>query len=150
MKKEIFKVTLISGMLDIMAAFSQAYMVRKTPPDIVLRYIASGLFGKPAFSGGVIYPTLGLVFHFLIVFACAVTYFWLFTRVALLRRSVLLSAFLIALVAWVVTTQVVIRLSKITAAPVELNSALVAIVILWICVGLPIAFMAKQHFKKTE
>ncbi len=149
MKKEIIKVTFVSGLLDIMAAFGQAYMVRKTPPDIVLRYIASGLFGKPAFSGGFIYPLSGLVFHFLIVLACAATYFGLFTRVKLLQKKLLFSALLIALVAWLITNQVIIRLSKISPAPFELSNALVAIAILWVCVGLPIAFMARQYFKRA-
>ena len=44
-----FKATAVAGSLDICAAFIQAYLVKGSTPDIILKYIASGLFGKDAF-----------------------------------------------------------------------------------------------------
>lgn len=147
MKKEILKATLVAGILDISGAFAYNYAIRKTPPDIILRYIASGIFGKTAFSGGIIYPLIGLLGHFLIVLACVVIYFKLYPRVLFLQKSIPISAILIALVAWAVTTLLIIPLSKIGASSLELGAALAAIGILFICIGLPIAFWARQYFK---
>lgn len=148
MKKEMLKTTFIAGTLDILAAFAHNYITRQTPPDIILRYIASGLFGKTAFSGGSLYPLTGLLCHFLIVLACVVVYFKLFPRISFLQRNVFLSALLISLVAWGVTTLLVIPLSKIGAASFNLSAALAAVAILYICIGLPIAFFARKYFKQ--
>lgn len=147
MKRDILKTTFIAGTLDIFGAFAYNYITRKTPPDIILRYIASGLFGKSAFSGGGLYPLIGLVCHFLIVLACVVVYFKLFPRISLLRRSILLSALLIALAAWGVTTLVIIPLSKIGVFSFGLSAALTAIAILFFCIGLPIAFFTRRYFR---
>lgn len=149
MKREISKTTFVAGTLDIFGAFAHNYITRQTPPDIILRYIASGLFGKTAFSGGGLYPLIGLLCHFLIVLACVVVYFQLFSRVSFLRRNIFISALLIALVAWGVTTQLVIPLSKIGASVFGLSAALTAIAILFFCIGLPIAFFARQYFKQS-
>ena len=148
MKREILKTTFVAGTLDIFGAFAHNYITRQTPPDIILRYIASGLFGKTAFSGGGLYPLIGLLCHFLIVLACVVVYFKLFPRISLLRKNILLSALLVALVAWGVTTLLVIPLSKIGTSSFELSAALTAIAILYICIGLPIAFFTRQYFKR--
>lgn len=150
MKKEILQATLVAGTLDIIAAFGQAYVLRRTPPDIILRYIASGLFGKIAFSGSYIYPLMGLIFHFIIVLACTAVYFRLYPKIRFLQKNIILSALLIALTAWVITTQVVVRLSKIGAGPVELHSALIAIAILFVCIGLPVSVFAKQYFNRQK
>ncbi|MGE9312529.1 hypothetical protein ACLOAU_12840 [Niabella sp. CJ426] len=149
MKREILKTTFVAGTLDILGAFAYNYITRTTPPDIILRYIASGLFGKTAFSGGGLYPLIGLICHFLIVLSCVVVYFKLFPRVSLLRRNILLSALLIALVAWGVTTLVIIPLSKIGTSSPGLSAALTAIAILFFCIGLPIAFFTRQYFKQS-
>ena len=147
MKREILKTTLVAGTLDIFGAFAQNYVARKTPPDIILRYIASGLFGKTAFTGGVLYPLVGLLCHFLIVLACVVVYFKLFPRMQFLQKNIFLSALLVALVAWGVTTLLVVPLSKIGASSFQLSAALTAIAILFFCIGLPIAFFTRQYFK---
>ena len=52
MWKQIFKTTIIAGCLDIIAACIQSYILKSSTPDKVLKYIASGVFGKAATSGG--------------------------------------------------------------------------------------------------
>ena len=75
MWKQIFKVTLIAGVMDITAAFIHAYFSSHITPDIVLRYIASGLFGKSAFVGGYEFLLVGVLVHFLIVFFLCIILF---------------------------------------------------------------------------
>lgn len=150
MKREIWKTTFVAGTLDLFGAFAQNYITYQTPPHIILRYIASGLFGKAAFTGGVFYPLIGLLCHFLIVLACVVVYFKLFPRISFLKRNIFISALLIALVAWGVTTLFVIPLSKIGASSLQPDAALTAIAILFFCLGLPIAFFTRQYFKQSN
>lgn len=150
MWKYILRSTLIAGILDITAACIQAYLVRGTTPDVVCKFIASGLFGKQAFSGGTEYVLIGLIVHFFIVFACAAVYFILYPRLGFLKKSILLNALLIAIIAWVVTTQIIIPLSKIPPAPFDLKNVLVAIAILYCCIGLPITYFADRFYKSRN
>ena len=138
---------LLAGILDITAACIQAYVTRQTTPDVVLQYIASGLLGKAAFSGGVGVLLLGLVIHFAIVSACAIVFFIAYPKIRFLKATVFLNAFLIAIIAWTVTTRIIIPFSKINAAPFDISRALIAIAILFFCVGIPIAVMTKRFYE---
>ena len=150
MWKQILKATIIAGFLDITAACLQAWFAKGITPDIVLKYIASGVFGKDAFAGGAGFILFGLLVHFLIVFACTFVYFLVYPKLKLLRIHILLSALLVAVIAWAVTTRLIVPLSKITSAPFNLTKAIIAIAILYCCIGLPVCFFAKRCFSKKE
>lgn len=150
MWKQIFKTGLIAGSLDITAACIQAYLSKNVTPVIVLEYIASGLFGKDAFSGGYGYILTGLIIHFIIAFACTVAYFLAYPKIKLLHRSILLSSLLVAMIAWTVTTRLIIPLSKIQTPPFNLSKAILAISILYFCIGLPITIFAKHFYTNKK
>jgi hypothetical protein len=59
-----------------------------------------------------------------------------------------LNSLLIAVVAWAVTTLIIIPLSKIHPAPLQLQRAVIAISILYVCIGLPVAAAAKKLYVK--
>jgi hypothetical protein len=52
----------IAGTLDIIAACTQYYINTGKGPGNVLRYVASGVFGKKAFAGGVSMAAWGYSF----------------------------------------------------------------------------------------
>ena len=147
MWKSIVITTLIAGTLDIVAACLHAYWTAKIMPERVLKYIASGLFGKSAFASGPPMIFLGLLIHFCITFACAFVFYWIYPKWALLKFSFFINALFIGIVAWLVTTQLLIPLSPITTPPFNLLKAVWAICILIVCIGLPIAFRAQQFYK---
>lgn len=148
MWKHIFKAALIAGCLDITAACIQAWLMKSIPPGTVLKYIASGVFGKDAFAGGTGYILFGLLFHFAIAFACTLVYFLVYPKLKLLHLSILLSSLLIAVIAWASTTQLIIPLSKIKPAPFDITKAITAITILFVCIGLPVSYFAKRYYKQ--
>jgi hypothetical protein len=150
MWKQIGKATAIAGSLDITAASIQAYLSSSVTPDRLLRYIASGLFGADAYSGGVEYMAIGLFVHFLIVFACAVTYFFTYPTIRFLHISSWLSSFLVALAAWIITTRVIIPVSQIKPAPFNATKVLIAVAILYGCIGLPITLIANNYYSKKR
>lgn len=150
MWKQIGKATAIAGSLDITAASIQAYLSSSVTPDRLLRYIASGLFGADAYSGGIEYMAIGLFVHFLIVFACAVTYFFTYPTIRFLHISSWLSSFLVALAAWIITTRVIIPVSQIQPAPFNATKVLIAIAILYGCIGLPITLIANKYYTKKR
>ncbi|MGE5859094.1 MAG: hypothetical protein ACM34J_00975 [Ignavibacteria bacterium] len=60
--------TLLAGSLDISAAFINSLVRAGTGPVKVLQYIASGLLGPEAFSGGWMTAFFGLASHYFITF----------------------------------------------------------------------------------
>jgi hypothetical protein len=150
MWKQIFKTTLIAGCLDITAACLQAWLTKGTTPDIILKYIASGVFGKDAFEGGAGFILFGLLVHFFIAFSCTLVYFLLYPKLKILHANILLSSILIALAAWAVTTRLIVPLSQIKPGPFNLTKALIAVAILYCCIGLPVSYFAKRYFSKKE
>lgn len=150
MWKQILKAALVAGCLDIIAACTQAWLAKSITPGIVLKYIASGVFGKDAFAGGSGMILFGLLMHFLIAFACTVAYFLVYPKLKLLHVHILLSSLLIAAIAWAVTTQLVIPLSQVKSAPFDIAKALMAIAILYVCIGLPVSYFTKRYYSKAK
>ena len=146
MRRTIFRITLIAGTLDIMAAFIHSYLTDNVRPSTVLKYIASGLFGTKAFDSSVEMLMVGLAVHYTIAFSCTACFFGLYPKWSLLRKSIFLNSVLIAVIAWLVTTQVIIPLSRATQGEGDFLDTSLTIAILIICVGLPIAYSAKQYF----
>jgi len=144
MWKQVLKVTFIAGSLDIIAACTQAWFAKGTAPDIVLKYIASGVFGKEAFAGGTGMILSGLLFHFIIAFACTLVYFMLYPKIKLLHWNIFFSSLLIAIIAWAVTTQLMVPMSQIKQPPFNLTKDLIAFSILYVCIGLPVSYFAKR------
>ena len=138
---------LIVGTLDILAAFIQYYINTQKNPLIVLKFIASGVFGNAAFKGGYGMMLMGLLFHFIIAFACAAVFFILYPKLKFLRYSHVLNSLIIALTAWAVTTQIIVPISNVPkAGSFDLTRAAIAIGILFFCIGLPISVLAKKYF----
>ena len=150
MWKTILTTTLIAGALDITAACLNAYISGNVMPESVLRYVASGAFGKTAFTEGNSMLLWGLFFHFIIAFACVVGYFLLYPKLDFLKNSLLLNSVLIGVVAWVVTTLGIIPMSQIAARPFNPIKALIAVSILIACIGLPIAYNASKFYKNNN
>lgn len=146
MMKAIFLTALLAGSLDILAAFLQGYISNGISPGIILQYIASGVMGGAAYTAGGWIMALGLLFHFMIAFACTAVFFWIYPGLSFLKKSIVLNAVLIGLSAWVVTTRLIIPLSRIRQRPFDLSGALIAMAILVVCIGLPVAYFAKRYY----
>ncbi|NJN34943.1 MAG: hypothetical protein HC817_12505 [Saprospiraceae bacterium] len=63
-----------------------------------------------------------------------------------MHKNIALNSALIAVVAWLVTTQFIIPLTPVKQPPFNFFNALQAVAILYLCIGLPIAYVAKQYF----
>jgi hypothetical protein len=137
----------IAGTLDILAASITSYIVKGIMPGRILQYIASAVFGKEAFKGGYIMMGWGLLFHYLIAFACVGVFFIFYLRFSFFRRSLVLNALLVGILAWVITNLVIVPLSLLPFPQLTFIPALRAALILVICIGLPSAVMADRFLK---
>ena len=143
---KLLKAGLIVGTLDISAALFQYYIKTGKDPGNVLKYIASGLLGKEAFTGGRGMIILGLLLHFLIAFSFTIFFFWIFSKISSLGRQRILTGILYGLFIWSVMYFMVVPLSNTPPSPpFKFTNALVAMGILVVCIGIPLSFMAENN-----
>lgn len=149
----ILKAGLLVGSLDIIAAFIDYYIATGKDPGGVLKFIASGVFGIEAFSGGIGMILWGLLFHFIIAFAFTAFYFWLCPRVKFVAQQPVVFAVIYALFIWMVTHLVVMPLSNVPLnGRTDLQFWKIAkanlILIFMICV--PLTLMARKYYQRQS
>ena len=141
---------LVAGTLDIVAAFTQFYIKTGRDPSIVLKYIASAVFGRErAYSAGSSMVAWGLLFHFCIALMFAALFTWIYIRWSWISRNIILSGILYGIFVWTVMNFVVVPLSKIGSQPFAWKSAGMALLILIFMIGLPIALITHNYLKKN-
>ena len=78
---------LLCGVLDITAAFLQAWIAAGRTPADVLRGVASGLWGRSAIEAGTGMAAIGLVMHFTVALTATLVFYALSRRAAALRTT---------------------------------------------------------------
>jgi hypothetical protein len=141
-------IALLAGTLDAVAACGRHFYATGKGPASVFKFIASGVFGRPAFLGGAEMVLAGITFHYLIAAGWTMSYLILRTRFPAFRLNKYLAGTAWALVIWSVMTFVVLPLSRTPPIPLRPGGAAVAILILVACVGLPISLVF-ERFQTT-
>jgi hypothetical protein len=137
---------LLSGTLDGTAAVIQYVITRGGSPVRVFVYIASGVFGREAFSRGISIALWGVVFHYLIAFSWTVAFFILYPRIKALAGNRVITGLLYGLVIWLVMNLVVLPLSNVRPPPFDPVRVVMGIAILMLCVGLPIVWLISGYY----
>lgn len=144
------KAGLLVGTLDITAACTQFYIKTGKGPEPILRYIASGAFGKGAFTGGGSMIFWGLFFHYFIAMSFTFFFFWLAKTFPGILKVKLLTAVLYGVFMWCVTQFLVIPLSKISTPTPTLTGAAIAISILIVCIAIPLTLIAGKQINSKK
>jgi uncharacterized membrane protein YagU involved in acid resistance len=142
------KAGLLVGTLDISAAFLYYYARTGRNPLRILTFIASGIFGKAAFAGGSEMMLVGLVLHYIIALVFTFFFFWLLSRMEGLRKVNLLVGIFYGIFVWTVMNLAVVPLSSVSKQPFQWDTALINVLILIACIGIPLAVMANNYYKK--
>jgi uncharacterized membrane protein YagU involved in acid resistance len=138
---------LVAGTLDALAAMTMFIIRTGKNPAAVWRYVASGVFGKDALTGGTDVVIWGLIFHFLIALIWAVIFFVIYPTLRRLIRNSVVTGLLYGVLVWLVMNLVVLPLSHIPPAPpFDLSKALIGMAIIMVCVGLPISLIVSKHY----
>lgn len=140
---------LLAGTLDILAAFTHAFVANETTPTRVLQFIASKAVGPDAFSGGLPMALLGLFFHFIIAFSWTALFFLLYPRIKLLSKNKIIVGLGYGVVVWLMMNLVVLPIVNGSFQPFQLQSV-IGIVILMVCIGLPVSLGAGKHYSKIN
>ncbi len=158
MKKSFFSSALtaglVAGIMDITAACIQAYLKNGTSPATVLKYIASGVFGKNAFSGDTMMPIWGLLFHFIIAISFTFFFFFLARQIPSLVKYPIPVAIVYGIFVWAFMRFITLPyLSQITPKPIvgkeAITNACIAAAILIVCIGLPNVLFARKYVRAT-
>jgi hypothetical protein len=135
---------LITGSLDISAAFIQYFIQTGKSPVVILPFIASGVFGNEAFNGENSMILYGLIFHFIIAVIFAIFFFWLSKKFPSILKNKLLTGVLYGFFIWSVMRFLVLPLSQAPKSPLHFTGAIIAILILIVCIGIPLAYLADK------
>jgi hypothetical protein len=136
---------LIAGTLDITAAFVQAGL-RGTGPVRILQFIASGFLGRESFEGGMATAGLGLLLHYVIALGAAAVYVGASHWLKVLIEKPVVCGLAYGVPVWAFMNLVVLPLAGITMKR-SVPSVAVAMGILMVCIGLPIALTARRMLR---
>lgn len=136
---------LLAGALDITSAF--ATIVPRGGKEIdILHFMASGLIGGPAMTGGWTTALLGLLVHFGLTTMMATVFVLTSLRFEALRRAPWISGIAYGVVVYAVMNYVAVPLSAVAAWKPGSGWAMVGGIMGHVAyVGLPIALLAR-HF----
>lgn len=141
---------LIAGLIDITYAVGFS-ATRGVPPMRILQSVASGLLGSPAYQGGAVTATLGLVLHFVLMLIIAAIFYAISTRLRfLIERPVLWGALYGFMVYWVMNL-VVLPLSAFPSAvkfvPIVVITSLIVHAF---GIGVPIALASRRASRRAS
>jgi hypothetical protein len=147
--RNILLAGIVAGTLDALAAIINYYVATGKNPVRIFVFIASGVFGKKAYSWGQSIAIFGVLFHFLIAIIFSAFYFWISPKIKFLHKNKLIDAFLYGIFVWLVMNLVIVPLSNTPVLPFHIVDALLALLILIACVGTPVSFMASSFYRKN-
>jgi uncharacterized membrane protein YagU involved in acid resistance len=139
---KIIKAAFAVGTLDLLAASIQFYLKTNKGPALVFKFIASGLFGKEAFTEGNIMIVYGILFHYVIAFIFTLLFFWVCENFPALMHFRILTGVLYGVFTWVVMNLIVLPLSKVNTGSFNLVNSIIGMLILIMCMGIPLAVFA--------
>ncbi|MBC7828543.1 MAG: hypothetical protein H7122_12405 [Chitinophagaceae bacterium] len=137
---------LLAGFLDGAAASVSYYINTGNNPTRVFQYIASAVFGKQAYSGGMGMVVWGLVFHFVIALAFAAVFFVVYPVLFRIIKNRIVIGVVYGLMVWVIMSLVVVPLTKAAQFAFNLQAAIIGMLILVFMVGIPIALIVHRYF----
>ncbi|HSC53149.1 MAG TPA: hypothetical protein VLC98_06015 [Phnomibacter sp.] len=146
----LLSAALLVGTLDIIAACLQFYIKTQKGPAPVLKFIASGVFGKAAFSSGNSMIFYGLAFHYIIALLFTVFFFFMVSQFPKMLQRPIITGILFGAFVWVVMNLLVLPLSNTNKGPIVVSAAITGMLILMVCIGIPLALIAARKIKKGD
>ena len=140
---------ILVGILDGAAAVIQT-LAYGGDPVMVFQFIASGVFGNDAFSGGLPMAFYGLIFHLCIAMTWTTLFFLIYPKLELFSKNRFITGLGYGLFIWLVMTRIVLPLSNVPQVPFRISSAIIEIVILMTVIGLPLSFIANKFYSLQQ
>lgn len=146
--KAIFGATIFTGSLDIVLAILwYAVLQKKTTALKILQSISSGLFGMPAYRGGMPMALIGLFLHYFITLLFVMFYFSIYPMVRPLKIYPLFSGILYGLAIWMLMNLIILPFTFRSLGTIELSSAVTGVSILILGIGIPLSFITNRYYQ---
>ena len=145
----VLKAGILVGSFDILAAFLLV-LIRTGKLQVfnILKFIASGIFGKDAAAGGLKMVVTGFILHYTIAFIFTGLFFWLYPKMNLGSKNKWITGIVYGVLIWFLMNRIVLPLSNVVHRPFSLSNALINIGILIICIGIPLSLFARRFYRK--
>lgn len=147
--KTILLAGFVAGTMDIAAAIISYYLHTHKEPTRLFQFIASGVFGQDAFTGGTTMAVLGLLFHFMLAFIFTIAFYLLYPKIKMLSGNKIINGLLYGIIVWVIMNLAVLPLSKAPKLPFDMTQAVIGMAILMVCIGLPISLIIHKHYSRN-
>lgn len=142
---------LIVGTLDITAALIKYYISTGKNPLFIFQYIASGILGSEAFSGGTSIVVLGLLLHYTIALIFTVLFCLLYKAYPIISKNNVLSGICYGIIIWCIMNFIVVPLSDTPKSTFNIFNAIKELIILIVMIGIPLVFLANRFiFKRMD
>ncbi len=138
----------MAGTLDAIAAVIMFLSAGGKDPARVFQFIASGVFGKDAFTSGPAMVVWGVVFHMGIALIFTTFFFLIYPRIRVYISNPVAIGLLYGLLIWVVMNRIILPISNAPVQPFNPVSAIIGMVVLMVLVGLPISLIVHRHYMK--
>jgi hypothetical protein len=138
---------IISGFLHFLIQQGIVFgLILKTPIISSLQFVASGIMGDAAFTGGLATALLGLVLDFIMITIMAGVFIFSVDRIPLLRRNVIVGSILYGFGVFIVMNLIVLPLSAAPALPAPPLWLLIELVLQHILlIGLPLGILVQRN-----
>ena len=146
----IIKAWLLAGTLDILSALLYYYIKTGKDPANVLRYVASAVFGKTAFSGGTSMAAAGLLLHYIIALCWTIFFFLICPWIISVLKSTIVTGLVYGIFVWLVMNLAVVPMGASPKAPFNILNAIINTVILMFAVGLPISIIVNRYYREKK
>ena len=145
--KTIFVTACIVAVVDGLAAVGITLALSSSSPVRVFQYIASGLLGTSAFSGGLFTAAIGLICHFFIALVWTTLFFIFHRQVSNLLPQKFLKSILYGIIIWTGMNLIVVPLSRVpSGGSQDITRILIGIITLILAAGLPMAHRFDQYY----
>lgn len=143
--KPILLAGLTVGILDGISAVLSYLGKGGNKPEIVFKFISSGILGNTAFGGGYEIVALGILLHFVIALGWSFIFFLFYPKVPEPYRNKYVFGPLYGLIVWGMMQFVVIPMSSTPPVDSSAVGMLIGIGIHFVAVGLPIAVVFHRY-----
>ena len=150
MKKNLWLTIVMAGLLvgtlDIAAAMIKFYIDTGKNPVIVLKYIASAVFGKKAYAGDAMMPVLGIDISLYDRIYLDDFFLSGLPKIEFAYLELGSHGIRVRLFIWIIMNRVVVPMSNASTGAFNLKQAIIAALILIGAIGLPLSFIANRYY----
>ncbi len=137
---------LLAGTLDILSAIIDSSIRFKITPIELFQFIASGVFGPKAFSGGIPMAIAGLLFHYFIASCWTVFFFLIMPKFKISSKYKIPVGLLYGIFVWLVMNLVVVPLSNVHKVKFSWSHTILGMLYLMFMIGLLVSVMFYKYY----